>query len=95
MKYKRKGKVGEVALKLNMHKTYDRMEWGYIKTTMQKLGFCEKRIHWMGMCMQSVRFSTQINAEGVGPMIPEKCLGQEDPLPLPFCPRLRLVFCAY
>lgn len=63
MKCKRKGNIGEVALKLNMSKVYDRVEWGYIKTIMQKLGFCEKWIHWMGIYMHSVGFSIQINGE--------------------------------
>ena len=41
-----KGKQGYMALKLDMEKAYDRMEWGFILKIMEKLGFCEK---WIGL----------------------------------------------
>lgn len=39
MKYKTKGKVGEVALKIDMSKTYDRVDWIYLKNIVLKMGF--------------------------------------------------------
>ena len=39
MKMKKVGRVGHVALKLDMSKTYDRLEWGFLKKIMEKITF--------------------------------------------------------
>ena len=38
----RSKRKGLVALKLDINKVYDRVEWSFVKCTMQKLGFSEK-----------------------------------------------------
>jgi hypothetical protein len=40
MKSKIKGKVGEVALKIDISKAYDRVDWNYLMNVMIRMGFC-------------------------------------------------------
>jgi hypothetical protein len=48
IKKKKAGKEGMCAIKLEMHKAYDRVEWIFLEGILLKLGFKE---NWMNLIM--------------------------------------------
>ena len=59
----RSGKVGEMALKLDMSKAFDHVEWGCLEKIMYKMGFNDKWVNLMMQCITSVTYSIKINGQ--------------------------------
>jgi hypothetical protein len=59
-----------VALKLDISKEYDRIDWLCLKEVMLKMGFDRKWVQWIMMCVETVDYSVIVNNELVGPIIP-------------------------
>lgn len=80
MRHKKKGEDGEIALKLDVSKAYDRVDWSYLKQRMVAMGFCDVWIQWMMRCVTTVVYEFYFNGMTVGPITPERGLRQGDPL---------------
>ena len=56
-----KRKNGACAIKLDMAKVYNRVEWAYLEGMMLWLSFCESFVMLIMRCVTSVSFSIRIN----------------------------------
>ncbi|KAK3032194.1 hypothetical protein RJ639_035906 [Escallonia herrerae] len=76
----KKGKSGLMAIKLDMEKAYDKMEWGFILAVLTKFDFDSRWIEWVNQCISIVSFSTLINGSPHGNFHPSRGFRQGDPL---------------
>ena len=72
MNCKKKGKKGYMALKLDVSKAYDRVEWTFLQGVMQRLGFPETWIERVMSCVTTTSFSILMNGRPYGNVLPTK-----------------------
>ena len=77
---KKGGKVEEMAIKLDMSKAYDRVEWTCLEKIMEKLGFVDKWRKLIMQCVTTVSYAKKINRSPRGHIIPSRGIRQGDPV---------------
>jgi hypothetical protein len=77
---KRKGGTSYAAIKLDMIKAYDRVEWLFLKDMMIKMGFERRWIDLIMNCVSTVSYRIKINGALSENFRPERGLRQGDPL---------------
>ena len=73
-------KTSFMAIKLDMSKAYDRVEWAFLEKILLKMGFQNSWVALIMECITTVSYSILVNGEPQRMIVPTKGLRQGDPL---------------
>ena len=68
------GARGEAAIKLDMSKVYDRVEWFFSREMRRRMGFAEQWIALIMKCVTTMRYRVKVNGDLPKSLIPQRGL---------------------
>lgn len=71
MNHNQAKKRGYMALKLDMSKVYDRVEWDFLYSIMRKMGFPPTWMERVMVCTSKVSYFFLVNGQPTDPIIPQ------------------------
>ena len=77
---KKKGKIGYLALKIDLEKAYDKLEWSFIRDMLIRVNIPIDLIDTIMSCVTTVSTLIVFNREALEPIYPSRWLRQGDPL---------------
>lgn len=80
LKKNNKEKVEKMAEKLDMSKTYDKVEWPYLEAIMKALGFKESWVKLVMTCVSTMNYYMLVNGKLDKIFLPLRGLRHGDPL---------------
>ena len=78
----KRGEVGYMALKIDLEKAYDKLEWSFIKDMLIRANIQVDLIDIIMSCVLMVSTSILVNGEALDPINPLRGIKQGDPLSL-------------
>ncbi|KAL9690131.1 hypothetical protein QQ045_010526 [Rhodiola kirilowii] len=80
LKQCRSNKEFYASIKVDMSKAYDRVEWPFLEQVMGRMGFAEKWIDRIMLCVRTVTYQVKLNDQISRGITPGRGLRQGDPL---------------
>ncbi|GJW11211.1 RNA-directed DNA polymerase, eukaryota, reverse transcriptase zinc-binding domain protein [Tanacetum coccineum] len=78
--YDRKNGPKRVALKIDLQKAYDTVNWNFLEDILNGFGFHGKMVNWIMKCVTSTSFSIVVNGESYGFFKEGRGIRQWDPI---------------